>query len=90
MNEEAYDLHTDPSYELLVNKFPHVAKKISFLWGHQEFYLMFNELMHDTRGGTRQGFPLDAGSALLKLHLKHAQLFPNPNPDKWEDAYRSH
>ena len=87
MNDE-YNLQTDTNYLLLVEKFPHIAKKIAFLWGSQDFYLMFNELMHDTRGGTRKGFPLDAGSALLRLHLQHAQQFPNPSPDKWDSEFR--
>lgn len=85
---DTYSLQTDPDFVLLAARFPHITKKIEFLWGHQDFYTMFNELMHDTRGGTRQGFPMEAGSALLRLHMKHAQMFPNPAPDVWEDAYQ--
>lgn len=70
MLEENYDFH------LIDTNFPHIGKKISFLWGHTEFNDMIVNLMDDTRDGQRSGFPIEFAGALLRLSMLHDKEFP--------------
>ena len=63
-------------FKLVNSRFPHIGKKIEFLWGEREFDTMINKLFSDTRGDTRQGFPLEIADALLKLMMLHDTEFP--------------
>lgn len=81
------DLSVDPDFILINTRFPHIGKKISFLWGDREFDKMMFGLMNDTRDGARQGFPKDVGRALLRLQMKHSTMFPTDELDVWQDAH---
>ena len=61
----------------VVNQFyPHIGKKIEFLWGNPEFNDLLNRLINDTRDGAREGFPKPVASALLRLSILHDAEFP--------------
>jgi hypothetical protein len=67
----------DEDIEALKSKFPHVAFKIRTLWGYPQMNDYFNELLSDgTRGGTRQGFPLEIALLLMNLLEKHQKDYP--------------
>ena len=85
-----HELAKDPDFVLLNERFPHIGERIAGLWGSAELALYINELFLDTRGGTRQGFPVEISQALFRLSFRHDQLFPAPpDPptpeDPWED-----
>lgn len=52
----------------LERQFPHVLDKIVRLWHTPDIESYFYELMVDTRGGTRQGFPAEVASDIFALH----------------------
>jgi hypothetical protein len=61
----------DPSYTSAIEKrFPHIAEKLSLMWGTPDFSEFLNKLMIDDRGN-RQGFPPEVIDEMLFLHLVH-------------------
>lgn len=77
-------LQDDPDFILLRSRFPHIAKKLEIVWSDPDFGLVINGLLNDTRGGTRQGFPVDIASAMFRLLNTHNDMYPpKPNPDRW-------
>jgi len=56
--------------------FPHIGKRMALTWGYPEFLQLVHELLHDTRGGVRRGFPLNALAAIHRLDDLHRQRFP--------------
>jgi hypothetical protein len=65
------------NYQLVNARFPHIGKKIKFLWGYPEFVTMMLKLQQDTRGGTRKGFPGEVLFALMALEEDHDLEFPH-------------
>ena len=81
-------LHENIDYLDVRRRFPHIGKMIKLHWGHASFDKMMFDLMNDTRGGTRQGFPVEIGAALLRLSSQHTRDFPHLAPtDMWSDAH---
>jgi ankyrin repeat protein len=85
--EELYPLN-------LEERFARVLNRIVELWDTKEIDDYFNELMIDTRGGTRQGFPPEVASEIFALSMAHAkirgqepQAAAGGNP--WNDAEAS-
>ena len=67
----------DEDIQALKSKFPHVAFKIRTLWGYPQMNKYFDELLSDnTRGGTRQGFPMEIALLLMNLLEKHQKDYP--------------
>ena len=60
-------------------KFPHIAKNISFLWGYKELNDYMNRLFTDTRGGKRQGFSFEIVTVLMELLEQHKREYPQFN-----------
>ena len=77
---------------LIINEaYPHIGKKIAFLWGQSEFNQMLCNLINDTRDGNRQGFPKPVASALLRLSMLHDAEFPqlvSKTSDVWTLNFR--
>ena len=69
-------LDSNSYFKYIEYYFPHVAQKIKSFWGTEFFYFYFNNLMNDTRNGTRDGFPKDAADSLMRLYKLHDNLFP--------------
>lgn len=63
-------------FQVVNSCFPHIGKKIEFLWGDKEFNTFLNRLINDTRDGQRQGFPKPVATALLRLSMLHDTEFP--------------
>lgn len=47
--------------------FPHLLKKITAMWGTWELDVFIHNLILDSRGGSRAGFPMDAAADLMFL-----------------------
>ena len=77
MNEELLQL-LDGQVErypyALDHQFPRIVNKIVTLWGEPEAETYFSELLMDSRGGTRQGFPPEVASDIFNLSMYHASL----------------
>lgn len=56
--------------------YPHLAP-IGEKWGTRECRKLINDLMNDTRGGGRQGFPPEHASTIMMLLLEHDREFPD-------------
>lgn len=83
---EWHVLTHDPDFMVLNAKFKRLARRLKDLWGGPECPDFINELIHDTRDGTRQGFPMEVAMAIFKLSRKHDEAFPEhakKNMDLW-------
>jgi uncharacterized protein len=58
----------------LEEKYARVMNRIVDLWDTKEIDDYFNDLMIDTRGGARQGFPKEVASEIFALNLAHARI----------------
>lgn len=71
----------------LERQFARILNKIIELWDTPQIEAYFNDLMMDTRGGTRQGFPKDVASDIFNLsNVYDAQKRQKNNPlekDAW-------
>lgn len=70
-------------------QFQRVFSRIVELWDTKEIDDYFNDLLMDTRGGTRQGFPPEVASEIFALSVAHEKiceqnLLALGNP--WSDA----
>lgn len=66
---------TETSTDLLYAAYPHL-QKIDLLWGSPECRIFVFNLLTDTRGGSRQGFPKAHAATLMLLLHEHDQHFP--------------
>ena len=72
--------------ETIKQRFPHIGRQLLSLWGCPDFSVYINQLLSDTRGGSRQGFPVEVARALFKLIQLHDRAFPlhaSDIPDIW-------
>ena len=81
MNEELLQLLNGQAElypHALCQNFSRIVDKIIILWGEPELEAYFNELLMDSRGGTRQGFPPDVASEIFRLSMYHASILNPP------------
>ena len=64
------------NYQLVLEAYPEIARKIKFFWGNQEFTDLMDELLTNTRGHQREGFPLRVVASFITLQQLHDQVFP--------------
>ena len=78
------------NYIIINNQFPRIGKGLEIRWGTADFEPYVNDLLNDTKGHTRQGFPKDVGAALQSLLLLHHRLFPSKrikDADLWNSSF---
>lgn len=63
-------------FKVINHAFPNVGKKLMLFWGYPEFNTLVDDLIQDTRGSQRTGFPTQILSALLSLDAEHEAAFP--------------
>lgn len=63
-------------------RFPHIGCRIHFMWGQRSCTEFINHVLNDTRNGTRSGFPIEIGAALIRLLLLHEEQFPDTRIEK--------
>ena len=69
-------LDTNPQFNAINDAFPHIGNRLKLYWGHQEFFSYLHNLLNDTRGGTRKGFPAEVLLALQSLSDEHDEAYP--------------
>lgn len=52
-----------------------IAGSIEFTWGYNECETYMNNLINDSREGSRLGFPPDVGYAIMQLLRQHQEEF---------------
>jgi len=64
------------NYQVIEDSYPEIGRKIKLFWGNQEFTDLMHELLTDTRGHVRTGFPCAVVNSFLKLQELHNTVFP--------------
>lgn len=79
------NLLSDPNFKLVNSAHRHIGKRLEVYWGSQEFVSYVRNLLYDTRGDSRKGFPMAVLVALQKLSDEHEQAFPHivPKDNLW-------
>ena len=55
-----------------LEQYPHIQEKLRMVWGDEELVInLIETLLHDTRDGTRMGFPQDVVKLFLKILDHH-------------------
>jgi hypothetical protein len=60
----------------LFKKYPHIAKKITSLWGSAECRELLMSLINDSRDGGRAGFSTEIARIIFALLDKHDSIYP--------------
>lgn len=66
-NVRPEDWHAQPGAPLTLENFPHIAKRLTELWGRPDCLVYMQSLLDDNRGGARSGFPQAIAEELLLL-----------------------
>lgn len=75
----------EPRAEL--ESFVRVLEKIQAMWGTQECDAFLQELFMDSRGGSRQGFPMEAGAEILFLQKFNKTVRALPLAEKLQVSF---
>jgi len=67
--------------------FSRVLEKIQAKWGTQECDAFLQELFMDSRGGSRQGFPMEAGAEILFLQKFNKTVRAVPLAEKLQVSF---
>jgi ankyrin repeat protein len=70
----------------LEKKFPRILNKMVELWGTPQMEPYLTDLMIDSRGGTRQGFPMEIANEIYRLSMTYERLLNQSNKqtdDPW-------
>ena len=76
---------TSPGLSSIEADFPHIANKLTLVWGYSECFSYLCELIIDNRGN-RKGFDLDIMGDLMLL----LKITEQSTPDKWAGAPGNH
>ena len=63
----------------LFSKYPHIAKKITSLWGTSNCRELLMSLISDSRDGGRAGFSPEIAKIIFALLDKHDAMYPQFN-----------
>ncbi len=72
---------------ILEKNFPHIFTRILELWKMPTMEKYFSELMMDTRGGKRKGFPPEAAMEIFNLSLIYDKQLKAPISAKPKDVW---
>jgi hypothetical protein len=64
------------NYQVIVESYPDIAKKIKLFWGSQEFTDLMHDLLNGTRDHNRAGFSRKIVGSLITLQDLHDRTFP--------------
>lgn len=89
MNARCGNLPRKTDTTALFERFPHL-QGIDLIWGTRECRQYISNLMTDTRGGKRQGFPAEHAMTIMRLLMEHDNLYPQfenePIDLRWGDG----
>jgi len=67
----------------LARQYPSILKKIVDLWSSKDIDSYFSELILDTRGDQRQGFPPEVAEEILRLSVINTRYHESLKPHAW-------
>lgn len=67
----------------LARQYPFILKKIVDLWNSETIDDYFSELILDTRGDKRQGFPAEVAEEILRLSVINTKYRESQKPHSW-------
>ncbi|MBL6751224.1 MAG: hypothetical protein ISP90_11910 [Nevskia sp.] len=67
-------LASNEHFRIVSSRFPHIGRRLLELWDTPGCAPYLQDLLCDTRDGTRHGFPAEVGVALFQLLQVHDQL----------------
>lgn len=67
----------------LARQYPAILKKIVDLWNSETVDAYFSELILDTRGDQRQGFPAEVAEEILRLSVINTKYRESQKPHSW-------
>ena len=67
----------------LARQYPAILKKIVDLWKSEDIDSYFSELILDTRGDQRQGFPAEVAEEILRLSVINTKYRESLKPHAW-------
>lgn len=73
-------LDDDVRFQLINQRYPHIGKRLLALWETGGIDEYISELLGDTRGGSRTGFPKDVVATLEALRIAYLRLHPRAAP----------
>ena len=87
VDETPHALEGNPQFKVVQQAFERIADRLKLVWGHKEFRVYMDGLLHDTRDGQRKGFPAAVLFALHALSEEHDAKFPEfcAKFDPWMD-----
>ena len=74
-NVRPEDWHAQPGTPQSIESFPHIAKRLTELWGKPDCLVYMQNLLDDNRGGARSGFPQSVAEELLLLTAVMREAF---------------
>lgn len=82
---------TQSDLDTITASYPHIGKMLSEKWGSKDIVSYIEQLLQDTRDGSRRGFPFQVMTALVNIQSQHLQLTGAP-PDRKEikDTWARH
>lgn len=85
IEETPHVLDGNPQFKVVQQAFERIADRLKLVWGHKEFRVYMDGLLHDTRDGQRKGFPAAVLFALHALSEEHDEKFPAfcAKGDRW-------
>lgn len=81
------NIYDDYDYKVLETRFPKIALGVELRWASRDLQPYIHELLKDTRGHTRLGFPKEVAAALTNLSLTHSKFYPDldqPSDSVWD------
>lgn len=84
------NIKDDFNFKVIEAKFPKIALGIELRWGSYDLVVYINDLMKDTKGHTRLGFPQEIAVCLTNLLFTHSKEYPNldePPDSVWQINY---
>lgn len=85
-------LQDEYDYKLLHARFPKIALGVEIRWGTRDLQPYIHELLQDTRGHTRMGFPVEVATSLTNLSFIHSRYYPDldkPPDSVWDINYHN-
>ena len=78
-------LEKNPQFKVVQQSFKHIAERLMLVWGHKDFHVYMDGLLHDTREDTNKGLPAAVLFALHALSEEHDEKFPAfcAKGDRW-------
>ncbi len=82
---------TQSDLDTITASYPHIGKMLSEKWGTKDLVSYIEQLLQDTRDGSRRGFPFQVMAALVNIQGLHLQSAGAP-PDRKEtkDTWARH